>query len=366
MEGKNGQTEKATARRREKEREKGNLPLSQEVLSVSVLLVATLLLRMSFPSYFVGARHMMERSRLDIATGPHWSGPWLQTMYWQGLNAVLVVLAPLLGGIMLTGVVATMGQVGPYFSWGAFQSGGLKALNPVKGAKKLFSVKSIVTLFMTLGKIMIISTVIYLFWRRRWIVLAQLPELELTPVIAWVGRNIFATVILVVLCAIVIAAIDVVITRRRNERGMMMTKQEVKDEHKQTEVPATVKRKQAQKMREMSMSRMIAAVPEATVVVTNPTRVAVALKYDPAKMDAPVVVAKGLRLHAARIRELAAAHGVPLVERPPLARALYKSAQVGRPIPTALFEGVAEVLAYLHRMNRQVQNLSGRQGARVA
>lgn len=366
MEGKNGQTEKPTARRRQKEREKGNLPLSQEVMSVTVLLIATLLLRFSFANYFVGTRHMMERSMLDIATGPHWSGAWLQTLYWQGLNAVLLVLAPLLGGVMVAGVVATMGQVGPYFSWSAFQSGGLKALNPVKGAKKLFSVKSVVTLFMTLGKILIISLVIYLFWRRRWIVLAQLPELELVPVVAWVGRNIFATVLLVVLCAIVIAAIDVVITRRRNERGMMMTKQEVKDERKQYEVPVAVKRKQAQKMREMSMSRMIASVPEATVVVTNPTRVAVALKYDPTKMDAPVVVAKGLRLHAARIREIAAEHGVPMVERPPLARALYKAVEVGRPIPAALFEGVAEVLAYLHRVGRQVQNLPANQGVRVA
>lgn len=289
-----------------------------------------------------------------------------QELYWQGLSGVLAVLAPFLGGILLAGVAASIGQTGPYFSWGAFENGGLKALNPVKGAKRLFSMKSITTLFMTLAKIGVIALVVGWFWHRQWPVLTQLTALELVPVVGWVGRNIFFTVLLVVLLAVIIAAIDVVITRRRHERGMMMTKQEVKDERKQYEVQPEVKRKQFKKMRELNMSRMIAAVPDATVVITNPTHVAVALRYDPARMDAPTVVAKGMRLRAERIRELAHAHGVPTVERPPLARALYRHVPVGRSIPANLFEAVAEVLAYLHRLGRRLEGLPEMEARRSA
>jgi len=332
--------------------------LSQEVSSVAVLLAATLLLRFGFPGYLSGTRHMMEATMRDVPVGAHWSGTWVQEMYWRGLGGVLAALAPFLGGITLAGVAASIGQTGPYFSWGAFQSGGLKALNPVTGFKRLFSMKAVTTLFMTLAKILLIGLVIGWYWRSRWPVLARLPEMELIPVVGWVGRNVFVTVLLVVLLTIILAAIDMVTSRRRHARGMMMTKQEVKDERKQYEMPPAVKRKQFKKMRELTMARMIAEVPAATVVVTNPTRVAVALRYEPSRMDAPKVVAKGLRLRAARIRALAEAHGVPILERPSLARSLYATVPVGRDIPGSLFEAVAEVLAYLHRLGRRLESVA--------
>lgn len=357
MEGKNGQTEKATSRRRGKEREKGNLPLSQEVLSVSVLLTATLMLRMGFPGYLSGTRQMLEYTYLGTAPGTHWSGIWVQEMFWHGMNQVLLALAPLLGLVMLMGVAASMAQTGPYFSWGAFHAGGLKALNPLKGAKRLFSAKALSTLALTLGKIFLIVGVMVLVWKGQWEKVAQLPAFGLGPAVAWVGYRLFWTLVSVCLLAIVVAVIDAVLTRRRHEKSMMMTKHEVKDERKQYEVKPEVKRVQFRKMRELTASRLIAAVPNATVVVTNPTRVAVAIQYDPATMDRPKVVAKGMRLHAKRIRELARKHGVPLVERPALARALYKSVKVGRFIPASLFGGVAEVLAYLHRLGYRLKGL---------
>ena len=355
MEGKNGQTEKATSRRRGKEREHGNLPVSHEVLSVAVLLVATLLLRICFPGFLSGTRQMLEFTYLGTAPGAHWSGIWIQELYWHGLNRILAVLAPMLGLVMLTGVAASMAQTGPYFSWGAFHMGGLKALNPLKGAKRLFSAKSMATLSLTLVKIFLIVGIMSLVWKGQWDKVAQLPAYGLGPAVVWIGQRLFMTLLAVCLLAVVVAVIDVVMTRRRHERSMMMTKHEVKDERKQYEVKPEVKRAQFRKMRELTASRLIAAVPDATVVVTNPTRVAVALKYDPATMERPKVVAKGMRLHAKRIRELAHKHGVPVVERPVLARALYKSVKVGRFIPATLFGGVAEVLAYLHRLGYRLQ-----------
>ncbi|NLG35421.1 MAG: EscU/YscU/HrcU family type III secretion system export apparatus switch protein [Lentisphaerae bacterium] len=355
MEGKNGQTEKATSRRRGKEREKGNLPVSQEVLSVTVLLAATLMLRISFPGYLTGTRQMLEYSYLGTAPGTHWSGIWVQEMYWHGMSSVLAAIMPLLGFVMIVGVAASMAQTGPYFSWSAFHMGGLKALNPLKGVKRLFSAKAMTTLWITLLKLTLIVGIISLVWRGQWTKVAQLSAFGLRPAVLWVGQRIYLTLLAVCIFAIVVAVIDSILTRRRHEQGMMMTKHEVKDERKQYEVKPEVKRVQFRKMRELTASRLIAAVPDATVVVTNPTRVAVALKYDPATMERPKVVAKGLRLHAKRIRELARAHGVPIVERPVLARALYKTVPVGRSIPGTLFGGVAEVLAYLHRLGHRLK-----------
>jgi flagellar biosynthesis protein FlhB len=355
MEGKNGQTEKATSRRRGKEREKGNLPMSQEVLSVSVLFMATIMLRASFPGFIQDTQRLMEFTYLGIDKGTHWSGHWCQEMYWAGLKGSILALAPMIGVVMLVGVVASMAQTGPYFSWGAFHAGGLKALDPMKGAKRLFSPKSTTKLGMTLLKIAIIVGIISLAWKGQWDKVAQLPAFDLVSAVGWVGSRLFATLVWVCVFAVVLAVIDAVVTRRRHEKGMMMSKHEIKDERKQYEVKPEVKKAQFRKMRQLTASRLIAAMPEATVVVTNPTRVAVAIKYDPATMERPQVIAKGLRLQAKRIRELAREHGVPIVERPVLARALYKTVSVGRFIPATLFGGVAEVLAYLHRLGYRLK-----------
>ncbi len=356
MEGKNGRSEKATGKRRSDERNKGNLVMSQEVVSVVVLLAAAMLLRSGLPSYLAGTQKMLKHC-MALSTERIWSGIWLQQHYWDGLESVLVVVAPLMGGLVLAGVVSSMGQTGPYFSWEAFHAGGLKALNPANGVKELISLKSFTKLLMTLWKVLLIGGILYFFWRRKWDTLAQLPVFDLASSVAWMGNNLYSTVIAVICLAMAIAAVDLVITWRRHEQQIMMTKQEVKDERKQYEMKPEVKRAQFRRMRSLTMSRLVAEVPKATVIITNPTRVAIAIRYNPETMDAPMVVAKGLRMRAKRIRELAAEHNIPIVERPPLARALYRMVPTGRAIPSTMFEGVAEVLAYLHRLGHRLEGL---------
>ncbi len=359
MEGKDGKSEKATSKRRSEQRDKGNLAVSQEIITVAVLFLTVILLRQGFPSYLAGTRRMLEVSCLAMSADDAWSGIWLQQQYWHGLGAVLRVIAPLVGGILLAGIIGSVGQTGPFFSWEAFQAGGLKALDPIKGAKRLFSFKSVTKLLMTLAKIGLIAGVMTLMWRRKWNTVAQLHDFDLSSAVGWVGHNLYTTVMVIIVLAICIAVVDFVITYRRHEKSMMMSKQEVKDERKQYEMKPEVKRAQFRKMRSLTISRMVAEVPKATVIITNPTRVAVAIKYNPAEMEAPQVVAKGLRIRAKRIRELAAKHGIPIVERPPLARALYRSVPTGRSIPAGLFEGVAEVLAYLHRLGYRLEGIAG-------
>ena len=359
MEGKNGQTEKATAKRRQDEREKGNVAISQEAISVIVLVVGVLGARFSLPVYARDVGGMMRYSIATMLSGADWSGVWVQEQYWYGASLVALRCAPLFLGVVAAGVLGSMVQTGPYFSWKAFESGGVKALNPVKGAKQLFSFKSVTKLLMTIWKLLLVGGIAFLFWRHRWETVLQLGSFELESSLRWLGLNIYYCVLLIVVLAISVAAVDLVVVFRRHERGIMMTKQEVKDEYKQYNIKPEVKRAQAKKMRSLTMSRLLAEVPKASVIVTNPTHVSVAIQYDSEQMAAPRVVAKGLRKRALRIREIAGAHGIPIVERPPLARTLYRSVPVGRMIPGELFAGVAEVLAYLYRLGYRLKGIGG-------
>ena len=359
MEGKNGQTEKATAKRRGDEREKGNLAVSQEVISVLVLVAGVLGLRYALPGYAGDTGTMLRYSIATMLSDADWSGAWVQQQYWIGFSAVASRCWPVFFSIVAAGVIGSMAQTGPYFSWKAFHAGGLKALNPVKGAKKLFSFQSVTKLFMTLWKLLLVGGIAFLFWRSRWDKILQLGSFDLESSLSWMGLNLYYSVMFIVVLAISIAAVDLVMVFRRHERGMMMTKHEVKDEYKQYNVKPEVKRAQSKKMRSLTMSRLITEVPKASVIITNPTHVSIAIQYDPDQMAAPRVVAKGLRKRALRIREIAAMHGIPIVERPPLARTLYRGVPVGRMIPGDLFAGVAEVLAYLYRLGYRLKGVGG-------
>jgi flagellar biosynthesis protein FlhB len=359
MEGKNGQTERATAKRRDDEREKGNVAISQEAISVMVLIAGVLGIRYSLPIYAGEMSRMMRYSVATMLSVTDWNGAWVQEQYWHGLGAVVARCAPLFLAVVLAGTLSCMVQTGPYFSWKAFRAGGLKALNPVKGAKKLFSLHSVTKLLMTMWKIILVGGISYLFWRSRWNTVLQLSSFELESSLRWLGLNLYYSVLFIVILAVTIAAVDTVVVFRRYERGIMMTKEEVKDEYKQYNVKPEVKRAQSKKMRALTMSRLIAEVPKASVIITNPTHVSIAIQYDPETMAAPKVVAKGLRKRALRIREIAGAHGIPIVERPPLARTLYRTVPVGRMIPGDLFAGVAEVLAYLYRLGYRLKGVAG-------
>jgi flagellar biosynthetic protein FlhB len=165
---------------------------------------------------------------------------------------------------------------------------------------------------------------------------------------------IFKTVLMmawaVTVLAIIIAILDFIYQKRKHEKSLMMTKEEVKEERKSQEPNPQLKKVQMRKMRELTMMRMMAAVPDSTVVVTNPTHVAVAIQYDPETMKAPRVVAKGLRLVAERIKRIARENDVPIIEKPPLARKLYKEVKVGREVPSGLYGAIAELLAYLYKI----------------
>ncbi len=356
MEGKDGQTERATGKKRSKERKKGNLCISQEINTMGVLLLGIISLRIAFPAIWRKIMYLMQGVARFEQVGD-WS-PALVSQWAVGAFAFVgTLLAPIVIPVMFGAIVANMAQTKPFFSTETLKWK-FSALNPVKGFKKLFSMQSAVNLVLSLFKIGFIVLTVYMLTRKHISIFATLGNLQSDGAMLWLSSLIFRICITVVALFVLVAVCDWFYRYYKYEQGIMMTKQEVKDERKQEELSPIIKKRQYKRMREFSLMRMIAAVPDASVVITNPTHVAVVLKYDPDTMDAPKVTAKGLRLVAERIKRIARENNVPIVERPAMARSLYKYVKVGQFIPSAFYEAVAEVLAFLHRIGRGVKMAS--------
>jgi len=235
----------------------------------------------------------------------------------------------------------------------------LSKLNPIKGLKKIFSAKGLMELVKALAKFLLVAaTSLAVIWVNTDDYL-QLGNMPMKPALRQAGELIAWAFLLVTIALIIISAIDVPFQMWDHKKQMKMTLQEVKDEMKNTDGKPEVKAKIRQKQREMADARMMDAVPDADVVITNPTHFAIALKYDPDNMRAPLVLAKGGDFVAANIRRVASANEILLLESPPLARALYHTTNIGEEIPHGLYVAVAQVLAYVFQL-RDVQKNGGK------
>ena len=339
-------TEKATPKRREEARKKGQVAKSQDLSGAVVLLAGVMAIGVSGPSM---AQRLGDGLREALQAGgtrePVTVANVGDIFLHAGASAIWC-LAPVVGACAAAAVVVSVAQVG-------FRPRPLKPdpkrLNPVTGAKNIFGRNALFELGKNLVKVAVVAGVV---------LSALLPHLSdfaglvgMTPL--QFGHSIAGQVRAVALRAaaayLVIGIVDFAYQRMRHEKSLRMDKQEVKDEAKQQDLPAEVKGAIRRRQRDAARARMMAAVPEADVVVTNPTHFSVALKYD-GRSAAPEVVAKGQDLLALRIREIAAEAGVPIVPDPPLARSLHANVEVGRQIPEELFQAVAQVLAYVYRV----------------
>ncbi len=227
-------------------------------------------------------------------------------------------------------------------------------LNPVSGFKRIFSVSSLVNLVKAIVKILVVGYVAYSFLKDRVKDIFLLYDIGLNPAISLIGEIVIDLGIRVSVIYIAIAFIDYAYEKWKFKNDMKMTKQEVKDEYKNQEGDPKIKGKQRQRMQEASRRRMMQQLPEADVVITNPTHYAVAVKYDPDKYDAPYVIAKGENYLAQRIKEIAKENKVEIVENKPLARMLYANVDVGELVPPELYQSVAEVLAFVYHLKGKV------------
>jgi flagellar biosynthetic protein FlhB len=345
-------TEPASGRKLQKARDEGNVPRSRELSTLAVLLASGASLWVLGVFLFDGLRRMM-RDQLSFtwtdASEPEMLGINLFT---ASLDALWIFL-PIGGIVLLAAVGANVAISGWVFTLSAVEAKFGK-LNPISGLGRMFSTQSLAELIKALLKGVLIAGVSgWMIWVQHDAILGLVSE-PLNAALPHFARIVMFTFFAAVSAFALVALIDVPYQLWEYHRKLRMTKEEVRQEGKETEGDPQIKARIRSMQREMARRRMMQAVPKANVVVVNPLRFAVALKYEDNRMTAPQVVAKGSALIAQRIRELAMEHHVPIIEAPPLARALHQHVEVGDTIPDTLFTAVAQVLAYVYQLNQQM------------
>lgn len=346
MAEKDNRTERATPRKREREREEGRVAISREVVAMAVLLMAATVLVIDPAS---SRENMLDSARrllgsLDqIAVGN--AGRWVQPL---GLAAAALVF-PVALAALVGALVAGFSQTGGLFSFKKMKVN-FGVLNPLPKLRQMFaSQQALTSVLVSLGKVLAVGLVVTRFFMAELPRLQTLGSLAVLEVLSYLGSVTLRVAAQATILLVLFAIIDLVLVHHRYEEGIKMSKQDIKDEYKDMEGDPDVKRRQRSRMREQGR-RMMAEVPKAAVVLVNPTHYAVALSYDAAAMGAPRVVAKGRDEVAARIREVAREHRVPVLRNPPLTRKLFKECELGAEVPPAYYGAVAEVLALIYRL----------------
>src|SRR3954452_15835508 len=343
-----GKTEKATPKRREDARKKGQVAKSADVNGAVILLAGLLALSAFGPKMMNEMREGMVEVISYMSTPDVVSERNLGMLFLVVGRHVALATLPVALVCGLAGFAAGAGQVGLKPTFGAIKPD-FKKLNPAKGLKNMFGPNLIAEAAKSIGKVSIVGAIAAasLFPK-----LDEMGSLVGTPpadLIPQIAHMILGIAQRAAGAYLVIAACDYVWQKHRHEKSLKMDKEEIKQEFKQQALPAEIRNAQRRRAMELSRARMMDAVPSADVIVTNPTHYSVALKYE-AGSEAPVVVAKGVDNLAFKIREIAKEHGVTIVPDPPLARTLYANVDLNRPIPEDLFAAVAQLLAYVYRV----------------
>ncbi len=348
-------TEKATPKRKQDERKKGNVFTSREMVTVSCLLAAFLALRLLLPGSLAALQEMMAGyfvlgSSQTSVTEKDAAKFFLDGCFMFGRTAL-----PLLVICGLTAVVITLAQTKMLFSAKSFEFKG-ERINPLNGFKRMFSLRSVVELVKSLIKITVLLYLIYSVMKKELLTLPKLMDMQPLQAMIRTGEILMSIVLKAGLIFAFLAAADYFYQWWEYEKNLRMTKQEVKDEYKQTEGDPQVKGKIRSMQQQRARRRMMQNVPSADVVIRNPTHYAVAILYDQHKHRAPVVVAKGADALALRIVKVAEENGVYVTEDRPLARALYENVELDREIPENYYQAIAQVLAFVYSLRKKDLN----------
>lgn len=343
-------TEDATPKRRQEAREEGNVSRSQDLAGALLLTVVTVAI-----CFAVMPMLGQGKTALEHALVPGSISDWLRVesagesaMTIASLAVRLVVpllvlawLAAYLGSFVQVGWLISMKAAAPKFS----------KLNPLKGFQRIFGLSGLVKVSLDSLKVlivMVISALTVMQYAERIVLLPYLTVMQCLSEIGWLMLDLALRVLAVLL---LLGVFDFIYQKWKHTKDLRMTKQQVKDEMKQSDGDPETKRRRMRIQQQIARQRVAAAVPKADVIVTNPEHIAIAIQYDPEKMNAPKVVAKGADYLAIRIRQIAMQHGIPIIERKPLARSLYKDVPVGSEVPPQFYQAVAEILAYIYRLS---------------
>ena len=342
-------TEEPTSKKREDARKKGQVARSQELNTAFVLLIGFLIIRILW-EYIYG--NIAEYTIYLYSHIPQTTSAESITEIFIGIMILLAkTVMPIMFSILIVGLGINIFQVGLMISTEKLEPK-LENLNPINGFGRIFSKRSLVELAKSIFKIIVIGYFLYLYLKDQIPLVPQFIFFDLPHSLATAADVIFVMAFQVVGVIMLMAMADYAYQRWQTTQDLMMSKQEVKDEFKQTEGDPQIKSKIKQKQRQMAMQRMMSEVPKADVIITNPTHLAVAITYKKG-MIAPLVIAKGQDLVAEKIKEIAREHHIIIVENKPVARALYEAVEVGGMVPAELYQAVAEILAYVYRIKHR-------------
>ncbi|MBM7564626.1 flagellar biosynthesis protein FlhB [Paenibacillus sacheonensis] len=346
-------TERATPKKRQEARKKGQVAKSQELPAALILLIVFISFIMLGGYYKVRILRMFgllleQKLLMEVTTAN------VITMFSDLMMQGFMLLMPIFVISILIALLVNYMQVGLLFTGEPFKVK-FEKISPIKGFKNIFSMHSVVEFIKNILKLLLIGLVVYITImkeRDRILGLATVPVEEIFAFIASVtiklGLEIGAILV-------ALAVFDYLYKRYEHEKSLKMSKQDIKDEYKKSEGDPLIKGKIRERQRRMALQRMMQQVPKADVVITNPTHFAIALQYDGKTMEAPTIIAKGMDFVALRIKDLAKEHGVIMMENRPLARALYERTEIGDTVPADLFQAVAEVLAYVYKLKNKVK-----------
>ncbi|MBB6449285.1 flagellar biosynthetic protein FlhB [Geomicrobium halophilum] len=343
-------TEKATPKKRQETRKKGQVAKSSDINTAVILLLVFIFLFVyaEVPGEFM--HHLFIKMYLHNTT-MEMNVENVMSMFASLLSEIAIVLLPIMLVALLAGVIASMLQVSILFAPQAIKPK-MSKINPIKGVKRIFSARALVELIKAFLKIILVG---FAAFGIIWIYVDDLLHLALLNFRTGFYMVSWLTGIIGISCSLLLLILsvpDYIYQRYDHEKQIRMSKQDVKDEFKKMEGDPRIKSKRRQRAQEMATQRMMQEVPKADVVITNPTHYAIALRYDDQVMQAPTIIAKGTDYTALRMRQVAELNKITLVENKPLAQGLYDGAEIGQEVPEDLFRAVAEVLAYVYRLQR--------------
>ena len=345
-------TEKASPKKRKDERKKGHVAVSKDVVMIATLLGTFVMLKALFPLMYRTMRDYMIKY-VSLAPLADTMSDYTTSIYWDMVIAIAKAAIPIILVSTTLAVIGTGVQTGFLFTK-SNMAPKFERLNPIKGIKNLLSLKSLVELIKNLIKIIILSVILYQIIKGDLRAVARTIDMNVMDSSVYVLNSIMDMVMKVSIVFLAIAGFDYFYQWWDYERQIKMSKQEMKEEYKQTEGNPEIKGRIRNLQRERARSRMMQSVPTADVIIRNPTHFAVALRYDIEKDNAPVLLAKGQDELALRIVAIGEEHGIYVLENKPLARGIFASTKVGEPIPPEYYGMVAEILVYVYRMNNKI------------
>lgn len=348
--GQDDKTEQATDSRREDFRKRGQVAMTRELGTALVFLASAGLLYVMARFFFTNIAEVFNvafgASMLKFVKAGEYSD-----LLWFAGGKILLLVSPVMFGTLLIGVASTLVQTG-FLQVEDALSMNLGRLNPMSAIGRIFSMKGIGEMVKSMLKMIVVCWTMYLLLKSEIHMIPYLSTLSIPEIFAYLGRVIFKLLMGTGIFMLVIAVADYFFQRWQLEKEMMMSKQEIKEEHKSREGDPMIKARIRKIQREVSQRKMMQNIPKADVIITNPTHIAVALRYSD-KLPAPQLIGKGADFMAEKIKELAKQHNIPVIENKPLARTIFKTMKVGQVIPRELFVAVAEILSYVFRLKRK-------------